>query len=222
MAPEMLRLLEPLPETALEVQSISRVLDGGAGSLVLGRDATEERFREQALDKYRVLYFATHGLLPGELRCQSEPGLVLTPPAQAPSDKARDGLLDASEIAALRLNAELVVLSACNTAAGGGKFGGEALAGLAEAFFYAGARSLLASHWAVPSAPTVRLMTGLFERAGSQLTGGGGLANALRQSQQALTDNPRTSHPFFWAAFTMVGDGGAPRTAVAEAGVVKQ
>jgi CHAT domain-containing protein len=222
MAPDLLRALEPLPETAAEVESIARLLGAGRGSVVLGRDATEDGFRQQALENYRVLYFATHGLLPGELRCQSEPGLVLTPPRQMPDNKARDGLLDASEIALLRLNADLVVLSACNTAAGGGKFGGEALAGLAEAFFYAGARSLLASHWAVPSAPTVRLMTGLFERAGSQLTGGGGLANALRQSQQAIIANPGTSHPFFWAAFTMVGDGGVAGTTVAEAGVLKQ
>ena len=108
--------------------------------------------RSAKLDQYQVLYFATHGLLPGELHCQAEPGLVLSPPSAPPSDKASDGLLRASEIASLRLNADLVVLSACNTAASGGTtLGGGALEGLADSFFAAGARAVLASHWEVPS-----------------------------------------------------------------------
>jgi CHAT domain-containing protein len=203
---EMLRALAPLPETAGEVNTVARLLGADGKSVFLGRDATETRLRELPLDQYDVLYFATHGLLPGELRCQAEPGLALSPPDVIATSKDSDGLLDATEIASLSLNADLVVLSACNTASGGGRFGGEALSGLAEAFFYAGARALLASHWEVPSTATVRLMTGLFERAGPGLTRG--TSESLRQSQLALLDQPATAHPFFWAAFTVIGDGG--------------
>jgi len=206
MPPEMLRALAPLPETAGEVNTVARLLGADGSAVFLGRDATETKLRQLPLEQYGVLYFATHGLLPGELRCQAEPGLALSPPATATTSKEDDGLLDATEIASLSLNADLVVLSACNTAAGGGRFGGEALSGLAEAFFYAGARALLASHWQVPSTATVRLMTGLFERAGPGLARG--IAEPLRQSQLALLDQPATAHPFFWAAFTVIGDGG--------------
>jgi CHAT domain-containing protein len=203
---DLLRALAPLPETANEVNMVARQLGADGRSVFLGRDATEAKLRSLQLDQYDVLYFATHGLLPGELRCQAEPGLALSPPASPATSKAEDGLLDATEIAGLSLNADLVVLSACNTASGGGRFGGEDLSGLAEAFFYAGARALLASHWEVPSTATVRLMTGLFERAGPGLTRG--TAESLRQSQLALLDQPATAHPFFWAAFTVIGDGG--------------
>ena len=141
---------------------MARLLGGGGDAVLLGADATERNLRAQPLDQYRVLYFATHGLLPGELHCQAEPGLVLSPPATPARSTDEDGLLEASEIAGLKLNADLVVLSACNTAASGGSFGGEALAGLADAFFDAGARAVLASHWEVPSLATVKLMTGLF------------------------------------------------------------
>src|SRR5262249_48216565 len=113
--------------------------------------------------------------------------------------------------------AELVVLSACNTAAGGGRFGGEALSGLAEAFFYAGARTLVASHWQVPSLATVRLMTGLFDHAGPQLSGG--IAESLRQAQLALASDPATAHPYYWAAFTVIGDGGRVGDLSAQASV---
>jgi CHAT domain-containing protein len=172
------------------------------GSILLGAAATESAVRGQKLGDYRVLYFATHGMLPGELHCQAEPGLVLTPGA---GSAANDGLLTASEIATLKLNADLVVLSACNTAASGGaRMGGGALEGLADSFFAAGARAVIASHWEVPSAATQKLMIGVFTRyAGSH-----DLAEALRQSQLALIANPATAHPFNWAAFTLIGDAG--------------
>jgi CHAT domain-containing protein len=174
--------------------------------LLLGTAATEANLRAHDLAQYRILYFATHGLLPSELHCQAEPALALSPPASPAASKASDGLLEASEVAALHLNADLVVLSACNTASGGGKFGGEALSGLAEAFFYAGARRLLASHWQVPSAATVQLMTGLFDGLGTRE--GRGYALLLREAQLRLIAQPGTGHPFFWAAFSLIGDGG--------------
>jgi CHAT domain-containing protein len=211
--PSLLRALQPLPETAGEVQSVGRMLGAQPGTILLGAGATEGAVRNAALGQYAVLYFATHGMLPGELHCQAEPGLVLSPPATPAATPATDGLLTASEIATLKLNADLVVLSACNTAAGGGaKLGGGALEGLADSFFDAGARAVLASHWSVPSASTQKLMTGLFARYSKDPSHD--LAESLRQAQLALIAAPGTAHPFNWAAFTLIGDGGrALRTA---------
>ncbi|MBL6938463.1 MAG: CHAT domain-containing protein [Alphaproteobacteria bacterium] len=202
--PALLRALPPLPQTAAEVQAVGASFGAQPGSILLGAAATESAVRGANLGDYRVLYFATHGMLPGELHCQAEPGLVLTPGSGAAST-ATDGLLTASEIATLKLNADLVVLSACNTAASGGtRMGGGALEGLADSFFAAGARAVIASHWEVPSAATQKLMTGVFSRyAGSR-----DLAESLRQSQLALIANPATAHPFNWAAFTLIGDAG--------------
>jgi CHAT domain-containing protein len=206
MPAALLGSLEPLHDTADEVRSVGRALGGDADSMLLGAAASEAGLRARALDQYRVLYFATHGLLPGELHCQAEPGLVLSPPAATATSMANDGLLEAGEIAALRLNADLVVLSACNTAAaGGGRFGGSALEGLADAFFNAGARAVLASHWEIPSAATTKLMTDVFQRYGRDKNGG--LAGALRQAQLDLIRDPVTAHPFYWAAFTLIGAG---------------
>jgi CHAT domain-containing protein len=200
-----LRALAPLPDTAAEVQSVAKILGADNAAVFLQEQANEQNFNRQSLADYRVLYFATHGLLPGELKCQAEPGLVLTAPPQQATNKSQDGLLAASEIAALKLNADLVVLSACNTAGSGGKFGGEALSGLAESFFFAGARSLVVSHWKVPSAETAQLMSGMFATLGPSLQGG--VSPALKSAQAVLIAEKKTSHPFFWGAFVVVGDG---------------
>jgi len=200
----LLRALPPLPETAAEVRTIGARLGDGDATLLLGEEATESNFRSEPLDQYAVIYFATHGLLPGELHCAGEPALVLTPPDGAVADSRGDGILNASEIARLKLNADLVVLSACNTAEDVNEPGGGALEGLSDAFFVAGAHAVLASHWEVSSASTTALMLGLFDRA----HGGEGLAESLRQSQLSLIEQPSTAHPFYWAAFTLMGDGG--------------
>jgi CHAT domain-containing protein len=204
--PTLLRGLPLLPDTAGEVRTVAKSLGAGTDDVLLGAQATEAALRSRPLDSYGVLYFATHGLLPGELHCESEPALVLSPPATAASAAESDGLLTASEIAGFKLNADLVVLSACNTAAAGGShFGGAALQGLADAFFNAGAHEVLASHWEVPSKETTRLMTGVFEGLARDPTGD--VAEALRQSQLALIAQTESSHPFYWAAFTLIGDG---------------
>jgi CHAT domain-containing protein len=114
----------------------------------LDTDATETTVKHTALENYRVVYFATHGLVAGDVKGLGEPSLAPTLPAQP--TELDDGLLTASEVAQLKLNADWVVLSACNTAAGD-KPGAEALSGLARAFLYAGARALLVSHWSVAS-----------------------------------------------------------------------
>ncbi len=208
--PSILRRAPPLPETRVELLLIADSLAATSQSLMFGAAASETKIRALDLSRYRVIAFATHGLLPNELRCQSEPALVLTPPAAA--SPADDGLLTASEIAQLRLDADWVVLSACNTAGPGGELGGESLSGLARAFFYAGARALLVSHWPVNSKPTVALTTGTFERYAK--SGNQGKAEALRQAELALISQPPTAHPARWAPFVLVGDGG-PHVALA-------
>ena len=145
--------------------------------------------------------------MPGEIHCAGEPSLALSPPREASSDN--DGLLRASQIAQLKLNADLVVLSACNTA----ESGGGALEGLSDSFFAAGARAVLASHWEVPSSATESLMVGVFDPASRAR----GLAEDLRQSQLALIGRASTAHPFYWAAFTLIGDGGPANARTADA-----
>ncbi|MEQ9641709.1 MAG: CHAT domain-containing tetratricopeptide repeat protein [Alphaproteobacteria bacterium] len=200
-----LRQLSPLPDTAREIQALAQTLGAPADAVRLGPKATESDLRGQALDRYRVLTFATHGLLPDDLSGLSESALVLSPPtAPRPGD---DGLLTASEISALTLNADWVVLSACNTGAAP-TTGGGGVASLAEAFFYAGARTLLVSHWSVESKSTVALTTGLFKQLAE---GRLGKAEAFAQAMERLrTDKtqPAYAHPAFWAPFVVVGDGG--------------
>ncbi len=203
---DLIRSLAPLPETEKEINTVGNILTTNeTPAMIYSKDlATEKTFRTQSLLDYKVLYFATHGLLPGELKCQAEPGLVMTPPKKS-TLRENDGLLEASEIASLRINADIVVLSACNTAGSGGRFGGDALSGLAEAFFYAGARSLVVSHWQVPSKATATLMSAMFKSLGPDLKTGSALS--LREAQKSLIKFEKTAHPFFWAAFVVVGDG---------------
>ncbi|NJN46471.1 MAG: CHAT domain-containing protein [Candidatus Competibacteraceae bacterium] len=198
--------LPQLPETADELRILARTLGADPNqSVVLGRQANVPNVQAANLQDYRIIAFATHALLPGELDCLTEPALALTP--QAADSVDNNGLLGASAIADLRLDADWVLLSACNTAGeGGGQLRGEGLSGLATAFLYAGARSLLASHWYVVSEPTVTLTTRTFESF-SQVPGQG-RAEALRRAQLSLLNDANTAHPVFWAAFTLIGDNG--------------
>jgi CHAT domain-containing protein len=198
----LLRLLDPLPDTAGELRAMARALKAPADSVVLAGEATETRVRRSGLDRYRVVAFATHGLLPGDLPCDIEPSLALTPPAAASAED--NGLLDASEIAALRLNADFVILSACNTAAPDGRLGGESLGGLTRAFFYAGARSVYASSFPVPSEQTAELTAALFAElaADAKL----GRAEAARRAQLKLWRQRDIAHPVFWSGFVLIGD----------------
>ncbi len=203
---EAVRRLPPLPETADELGAIAAALGAGPSSLYLREAASEKQVKEMRLADYRILAFATHGLTAGEFGSIAEPALVLTPPAAPSPDD--DGLLTASEIAGLRLDADWVVLSACNTAAPDGTPGAEGLSGLARAFFHAGSRALLVSHWPVSSRAAVRLTTGMFRAAAA--APGLGRAGALRRSMLALLDTPGFAHPALWAPFVVVGEGGPP------------
>ncbi|MBY6047174.1 CHAT domain-containing protein [Vannielia litorea] len=192
--------LSPLPETFGEVQAVA----GSMGSQTVWQqaEASEAAIKGADLERFKVLYFATHGLVSGDevkdLVVQ-EPALALTPGG------GEDGLLTASEIAHLRMNPDWVVLSACNTAVGDTP-GAEALSGLAQSFLYAGARALLVSHWPVESQSAVSLMTDIFARRANdpELSA----AEAQRQAMLAMIDGPRPEwrHPAYWAPFILVGD----------------
>ena len=202
--------LPPLPETADELRAVAKSLGAPEGELRLEAAATETAVKQAKLDQYRIVYFATHALVSGETsqvaKGMAEPALALSLPAMATD--LDDGLLTASEVAQLKLNTDWVVLSACNTAAAE-KPGAEALSGLARAFFYAGARALLVSHWPVESDPAVKLMTTTFDALAKnpKLT----TAEALQQGMIAVMEdraNPDWANPTSWAPFVLVGEGG--------------
>lgn len=197
----LLRQLEPLPDTADELRAVALTLRAPPSAVSLREAATEARLKATPLNYYRVLHFATHGLVAGDLDGVDEPALVLTPPAVA--TEADDGLLTASEIATLRLDADWVVLSACNTAAGG-TVGADALSGLARAFFFAGARAMLVSHWSVYSQAAVQLTTRTFANLSADR--GMGRAEAFRRAMLTVIDEGQP--PAYWAPFVVVGEGG--------------
>jgi CHAT domain-containing protein len=209
-----LALLPRLPETADEVRSIALALNADeTRDVFTGVHANEHQVKTLDLSGYKVIAFATHGLAPGDINGLLQPALALTAPKVAGIEG--DGLLTMGEILGLRLNADWVVLSACNTGAGKEK-GAEAFSGLGRAFFYAGASALLVSNWPVETTSAKALTTNLFERQAKNpdLT----RAEALRESMQSLIDgdgyvDPETgkivfsyAHPIFWAPFTIVGD----------------
>jgi CHAT domain-containing protein len=202
-----IRGLPPLPESADELRALATALGADETSLLLRERATERAVRTGDLGKARVVAFATHAIVAGDLAGLVEPALVLTPPTVVSEED--DGMLAASEAAQLRLDADIVVLSACNTAAADGTPGALGLSGLAKAFLYAGARSLLASHWAVYSEAATRLTTGMFAELSREP--GLGHSEALRRAMLELVDSghPLLSHPSYWAPFVVVGEGGA-------------
>jgi CHAT domain-containing protein len=208
--------LPRLPETAEEVRQVALALGADpARDVFTGREANERRVRTMDLSNRKVVMFATHGLVPGDLNGLTQPALALTDPGIAAVDG--DGLLTLDKVLALKLNADWVVLSACNTAASDGA-GAEAVSGLGQAFFYAGTRAILVSNWPVETNSARTLTTDLFRRQAREASLP--RAEALRQAEMALIDGPGSvdpvsgstrfsyAHPLFWAPFSLVGDGG--------------
>ena len=206
--------LPPLPDTREEVEAIAMVLGADlAEDVFVGRSATESRVKRSDFSDRRIVVFATHGLVPGDLDGLNQPALALSAPRFDRSGE--DGLLTLSEILSLRLDADLVVLSACNTGSGDGA-GAEAISGLARGFLYAGARSILASGWPVETSSARMLTTTLFER---QKNDRSAWRDALQSASLNLVDEGvyrladgraafSYAHPLFWAPFFVVGDSG--------------
>ncbi|MEM9342887.1 MAG: CHAT domain-containing protein [Pseudomonadota bacterium] len=203
--PGLLRsVFEPLPEAREELEIIATIVGDDAARMFYSSDATETRVKALDFGRPETLIFATHALVSGELKDLGEPALVMTPPTD-PSD-LDDGLLLASEVAALNLQARLVILSACNTGSGSGKLGAPGLSGLARAFWLAGAENLLVSHWKISSL-SARLITPEFYaiRATSpDISNSEALRLTMRQIPE-VADLDFLAHPAFWAAFSVVG-----------------
>ena len=202
---DQVRNLPELPDTADELKRIAQYLRAPDDKIYLRERATETVLKNTDLTNSRVVAFATHGLVGGEISGLAEPALVLSPPDEATEED--DGLLKASEVAQLKMNADIIMLSACNTASGD-ELGAEGLSGLARAFIYAGARSLLVSHWSVESTSAAELTTGMFDAMSADKSIG--RSEALQMSMVDLMtgkDRSYYSHPAFWAPFSLVGDG---------------
>lgn len=194
--------IPPLPETRVELLAVAEALGADKGTdVVLGEHATRRAVLAAPLAERRVVAFATHGLLPGELPGVGKPALAMA----AEADPKEPALLELDDVLGLRLNAQWVLLSACNTAAA--EQGGAAMSGLVRGFFFAGTRSVLATHWAVETESAAALSTATFRaQRGSDIT----RAEALRRAQLALIDGSagagRWTHPYYWAPYALFGD----------------
>ncbi len=202
----------PIPDDELKLAG--QVFGPNRSQLITGAAFTDTAIQNDPdLDRYRILHFATHGLVSApKAGCPARPALLTSFGAQR-----SDGLLEFGDIFDLKLDADLVILSACNTAAQAGieatqeagieGGGGQALDGLVRAFIGAGGRQVIASHWPAPEeyGATKRLFEGLFESPPGE-----SLGQALLNAQRKLMDDPQTSHPFYWSGFALIGDGQRP------------
>jgi CHAT domain-containing protein len=189
----------PLPNARVEVAGIRSLFRPEASHVYLGAEAREQSLKSEQLESYRYVHFAAHGYFDEEQPSRS--GIVLS----AEGDDANDGVLQAPEIMRLRLNADLVTLSACQTGLGE-VLAGEGVMGLTRAFFYAGAQSLVVSLWNVNDAATGELMKHFYVN----LKGGMPRDEAMRRAKLKLIATPNSPwrHPYFWAPFVFVGDAG--------------
>ncbi len=204
-----------LPSARRELTAARSLLGATESDEMLGAAFTAAAVRKASLKDYRILHFATHALLPAELRCQTEPAIVTSTPTDAPN--AAGALLTASAVTGMDLDADTVILSACNSGGPGGGAAGESLSGLARSFFYAGARSLMVTHWSVNDQAAAYLVAVTLQRY--RAAPNDGIASAMRAAQLGILDDAGKSlplayaHPFYWAPFALIGEGGGrPRT----------
>jgi len=198
--PKQLLNLDALPRTREEVGGIGKLF-GKVATIKLDQEATETTAKQES-KKYSILHFAVHGKMDEQTGLNS--GLALSQPEALgrESTKDDDGLLQAWEILGeMRLNADLVVLSGCETGLGQ-RVRGEGLIGLTQAFQYAGARSVVTSLWEVNDASTATLMTAFYQ----ELNKGTSKDIALQRAMRTVRTNPKWQHPFFWSPFILVGD----------------
>ncbi|MDD5168134.1 MAG: CHAT domain-containing protein, partial [Syntrophales bacterium] len=216
IASAQLDKLDRLPDTSEELKSIARVLGSDPEKDVfLGRDCSKHRIQTMNLSDRKVIAFATHALVPGDLDGLDQPALAMSSPSV--TGEKEDGLLKMDEILKLKLSADWVVLSACNTGAAAGQ-GAEAVSGLGKAFFYAGTRALLVTMWPVETTSARKLVTGIFQYQNDDRSLS--RTQALRKSMLNLLDKEYMKdeatgkivssygHPIFWAPFIIAGDPG--------------
>ena len=202
------------PISARELRTALRLVGGDGSDIVTGQNFTDSAIMERTdLSDFRILHFATHGLVTqARPDCPPLPALLTS----FGDSEDSDGLLEFGEIFDLKLNADVVILSACDTASSAGiavseaaglSGGTSALDGLVRAFVGAGSRTVIASHWPAPDdfSATERLITGLFE-GGPNVA----LGDAMKAAQHQLMDDPETSHPYYWAGFAIIGDAETP------------
>ena len=200
--------LSALPDTRREAQGLAGQLGVGQSRILLAEEASDTGLAQLnssgELARYRILLFATHGLMPGNAGAES--ALALTPGGGCETENANeDGMLVASEISRLAMDADWVILSGCNTATQDLGPDPRSLSGLARAFFAAGARRVLASHWSVDSAATTDLLAELFNKNGE--ANSRTLQRTMAKMRTSRSTLSYRAHPAFWAPFVIVGDG---------------
>lgn len=195
--------LPVLPGAARELNAVRQLMRAAPNEELIGQAFTRSATLSRSLGDYRVLHFASHALLQSDIACLEEPAIVTSIAANDPKPE----LLTATDILSrMRLSADVVVLSACNTGGGSGKDGGESLSGLAKSFFFAGARALMVTHWAVDDLTNVRLVVEALD--GMRDSPIGALSPALQRAQIRMLSTPGYEHPFFWAPMIVLGEGG--------------
>ncbi len=196
-----------------QLNAAADILGASRSNQLTGQAFTSSAVASLRLDQYKVLHFAAHGLLPSDLECQTEPAIVASAPVGAAD--AGDALLTSSKVEKLSLNADLVILSSCNSGGPGGNTAGEALSGLARSFFGAGARALLITHWKLFDVPGATLIPDALSswRQHPDL----GIAGGLREAQLHWLDTHPgvASHPSYWGVLAVIGDAGGPPVAPA-------
>ena len=197
--------LTPLPATKTEVEDISRIFYGGQNKrfTYIQNRASESILKKlndkSDLNKYKYVHFAVHGILPGQINGLAEPCLVLS----IYGDKKNDGFLKMSEIFDLKLNADIVVLSACQSGlVEHGDGDDEPISGLARAFFYSGARNVVASLWSIDDKGTNELMKRFYENLNKKQNP----VNSLSNAKATMINSKQFSHPFYWSPFILNGD----------------